>query len=146
ARRADRFHERMDSYLDSPWDVPRELDSLDRAAQRVNAALARERTSPGVVDEWNDAVDVLNRMKRLLAGYEVEVPPAHGQRRLDVEGYAGGPGPGPVGVTVLAGSDLRRFRDLVRELDDHLARVRDAAGRYGRREYESARDVFANIE
>jgi len=152
ASRTSRFHERMDAYLDKPWDVPRELDALDRSAVRVSALINRERTSPAVVTEWNDAVDVLNRMKSLLAGNDVEVPPAHGPRRGYVEGYGGGPagggsfGGGPVTVTVLAGADLQRFRSLVRELDDHLGRVRDAAGRYGRREYESSRDVFANIE
>ncbi|HEV8266652.1 MAG TPA: hypothetical protein VGR00_00395, partial [Thermoanaerobaculia bacterium] len=117
--RTSRFHERMDAYLDKPWDVPRELDALDRSARRVSALVNRERTSPAVVEEWNDAVDVLNRMKRLLAGEDVAVPPAHGPRHGTVGVYEGGGTVGfggPVGITLLAGADLQRFRSLVREL------------------------------
>jgi hypothetical protein len=78
ARRADSFHERMDTYETRPWDVPREVVSLDQSARRVNDTIRRTRVFSNVADQWGHVVDVLDRMKRLLAGEEVRVPPAHG--------------------------------------------------------------------
>src|SRR5262249_29085131 len=106
-----------------------------------SAILNRSRTSGDVTNEWNDVVDVLNRMKRLLSGYDVDLPPAYGNTEVVTPGV-----PPPAPVPYLTGADLSRFRDLVRDLDNSLARVRDAADRYGRRGYEGAQEVFTNLQ
>ena len=77
ARRADHFHERMDNYLDSPYDLPGEVLALERRAQAVSVRLRDARVYPQTYDDWDAVLDVLNRMKQLLAGYDVQVPPAH---------------------------------------------------------------------
>jgi hypothetical protein len=46
----------------------------------VNDTIRRSQAWAGVADEWNDVVDALSRMKRVLAGLAAQVPPAH--RRL----------------------------------------------------------------
>ena len=75
--RADDFHERMDRYLDSRWDLPPEVMRLDRNARRVSYDLHRSHTFPRVYDDWNDVLNTLDLMKRVLAGYRVNVPRAH---------------------------------------------------------------------
>lgn len=77
SRRADSFHERMDNYEARPWDLPREVVSLDRSARQVNDTIRRTRLYYDVREDWGQVVDVLDRMKRLLAGEDVRVPPAH---------------------------------------------------------------------
>lgn len=79
ARRTDSFHDRMDNYIASPWDIPNELVNLDERARRVNDRIHRARVFEHTYDDWVATIDVLDRMKRLLAGYDVQVPPAHGQ-------------------------------------------------------------------
>ncbi|MGE5715382.1 MAG: hypothetical protein ACM369_01935 [Acidobacteriota bacterium] len=76
ARRASDFHSRMDSYLDSPWDVRREVDDLSRRASGVNQRIVNARLFPGTYDLWNSAIDVLGRMRQVLRGAEVQIPPS----------------------------------------------------------------------
>lgn len=80
SRRAAAFHGRMDDYQTHHWDVSGDVLSLERSARRVNDTIRRNQAWAGVAGEWNDVVDALDRMKRVLAGLAVQVPPAH--RRL----------------------------------------------------------------
>ncbi|HEV8374744.1 MAG TPA: hypothetical protein VGR38_00765 [Candidatus Polarisedimenticolia bacterium] len=75
--RADDFHERMDRYLDSRWDLPPEVVRLDRNARRVSANLRNSHALYPVYDDWRDVLNTLDLMKRVLAGYRVQVPRAH---------------------------------------------------------------------
>jgi len=68
ARRADDFHERMDRYRDSPWDVANEVAHLDRDARDVNRAIRDARVFERTYDDWDAVLDVLNRMNRVMAG------------------------------------------------------------------------------
>ena len=68
ARRADDFHERMDRYRDSPWDVADEVAHLDRDARDVNREIREARVLERTYDDWDAVLDVLNRMNRVLAG------------------------------------------------------------------------------
>ena len=77
ARRASHFHERMDNYLDSPYDLPGEVLALERRAQAVSIRIRDARVFPGTYRDWDAVLDVFNRMKSVLAGEEVQVPPAH---------------------------------------------------------------------
>jgi hypothetical protein len=71
------FHERMDRYVDSPWDVPNEVGRLLEEARDVKGRIKDARISGETVEAWNDVLDVLDRMERVLAGEDVEVPSPH---------------------------------------------------------------------
>ena len=76
SRSATAFHERMDAYEIHPWDVSADVLRLDRAARRLDDTIRRKQSGAGVADEWNDVVDALGRMKSVLEGLGVQVPPA----------------------------------------------------------------------
>lgn len=80
SRSATVFHGRMDDYETHPWDVSGDVLRLERSGRRVNDTLRRREAGAGVAEEWNDVLDGLSRMKRVLAGLAVKVPPA--RRRL----------------------------------------------------------------
>lgn len=80
SRSATAFHERMDAYEIHPWDVSVDVLKLDRSAGRMNDTIRRKAAWAGVADEWNGVVDALGRMKSVLEGLGVQVPPA--RRRL----------------------------------------------------------------
>ena len=80
SRSASAFHERMDAYETHPWDVSRDVLRLERSATLVDDTLRRKPGGAGVPDGWNDVVDALGRMKSVLEGLGVQVPPA--RRRL----------------------------------------------------------------
>jgi hypothetical protein len=67
----------MDNYLDSPYDLPGEVLALERRAQAVSIRIRDARVFPGTYRAWDGVLDVFNRMKSVLAGEEVQVPPAH---------------------------------------------------------------------
>lgn len=76
ARRTADFHFRMDSYLDSPWDVRREVDDLAKRARGVNQRIVNARLFPGTYELWSSAIDVLSRMQQVLRGADVQLPPS----------------------------------------------------------------------
>src|SRR5262249_39816355 len=76
ARRASDFHFRMDSYLESPWDVRREVGDLSRRAQNVSHRVTYAPLYPERYGLGNSAVDVLNRMQQVIHGADVEIPPS----------------------------------------------------------------------
>jgi hypothetical protein len=138
ARRAENFHTRMDDYESSAFDIPDEVDYLTTRARRVNQLVRQVAAYQGTYDDWTNVVEVLSRMRRLLNGEDVEVPPAHdeyGDYDRDY-GYLGG-GPGRSGGgSALSGTSLQQFRDLARDLDAQSSRALQAAerstSRYGR--------------
>src|SRR5262249_29039537 len=77
SKQARSFHERMDRYEDSPWDVPNEVNRLLGEARDVKGRIQDARPDTETVEAWNDVLDVLDRMDRSLAGEDVNVPPAH---------------------------------------------------------------------
>jgi hypothetical protein len=83
ARRAADFHNRMDGYLTSPWDMRREVDDLTRRARSVNQSVVNARLFPRTYDLWNSEIDVLNRMQQVLRGTVVEIPPSPVSHRED---------------------------------------------------------------
>jgi len=76
SRGATAFHARMDDYEIHPWDVSVDVLKLDRSAGRVNDTIRRKATWAGVADDWNGVVDALGRMKSVMEGLGVQVPPA----------------------------------------------------------------------
>lgn len=80
SRSATLFHERMDDYETHHRDVPADVERLERSARGVSDTIRRNQAWAAASGEWKDVVDALGRMKRVMAGLAVEVPPAH--RRL----------------------------------------------------------------
>ena len=66
ARQAEDFHERMDRYRESPWDVPGEVDHLIQDARRVNSQIHRAHVFEHTWDDWDAVVDVLVQMQRVV--------------------------------------------------------------------------------
>ena len=141
ARRANHFHERMDHYLDSPYDLPGEVLALERRAQAVNARIRDARVFRRTYADWDGVLDVLNRMKQVLAGYDVQVPPAHRALRDYDQDYApfqGGEYPNdplarqhePYGgqrPDMFVGSNLPELRRLASQLDDLATQAHEMA-------------------
>ena len=131
ARRTSDFHYRMDSYLDSPWDIRREVEDLTKRARGVNQNVVNARLFPRTYDLWNTAIDLLGRMQQVLRGADVQLPPPY--VRYGREGHdewdhrdsdrndrdRGGPHT----------ANLQELRQLGKELDERVMRTRDSMPR-----------------
>jgi hypothetical protein len=148
ARRVESFHNRMDEYDVSPFEVPDEVDYLVARARRMSQLVRQVGAYQSSYDDWNNVADVLNRMRRLLNGENVEVPPAHdeygdydrdygnlrrGGGTVSSGGIYGGTRGGTYGGTYsggpLVGSRLQQFRDLAHQLDVSANRTLQIAER-----------------
>jgi hypothetical protein len=74
ARQTRSFHERLDQYQSSPWDVADEVQALDQRARQVSGQIRGARAFPETYQDWAEAVNALNLMKRSLAGQDVAMP------------------------------------------------------------------------
>jgi hypothetical protein len=108
ARRADDFHRMVGNYQASPFEVPVHVDDLATRAHQVNDRIHAADALKDTYDDWDAVLDVLERMKLLLVGDDVEVPAAHV-------------------VAALAGSRLREFRELAYEVDISANRAHERA-------------------
>lgn len=145
AQRTDSFHDRLDSYAANPWDVATEVRVLLTEGRRINSRMQRMSAMRDLYDDWAAVVDDLNRMQRLMAGQDVQVPSAHPEwaedagghhhdhngrndgdrngypgRRNDAEDYRSGP---------FNGQDLDDMRRLAHELDTQARRALGVAER-----------------
>ena len=172
ARRSNSFHERMDNYETRPWDVPREVVALDRSARRVNDTIRRTRVYSDVADTWNNVLDALDRMKQLLAGQDVRVPPAHrrgGDYERDYGPFADSRNEGrdhhddgrdrdprdqiapnllPPSADggFLAGPRLQQYRELAHDLHTHVSRTLEMAGQVSRDDRDYSQDLFLSLQ
>jgi len=156
SQRAADFHERMDTYNDNPWDLPTEVMALDRSARRVNDSIRRSRRYDDVAGDWNNVLDVLNRMKQLLSGVDVQVPPAHrrgGDYDRDYAPFGEGAGHPDVGTNnggYRNGNDIAgaawgpNFRELLHQLDIHVTRAHELAERTSRDD-DASQALFRSI-
>jgi len=110
ARGADDFHRMVDGYRTTPFDVPAGLQSLTTRARQLSDRIRAARALENTYDDWDAILDVLERMRLLLAGREVEVPAAHV-------------------VAALSGSRLQEFRQLAQELDISATQAHEQAKR-----------------
>lgn len=79
ADRTSAFHDRLDSYEANPWDVDTDVRSLLTEARRVNSRMRRINAVSNLYDDCAAVVADVNRMQRLLAGEDVQVPSAHAE-------------------------------------------------------------------
>jgi hypothetical protein len=155
ARRTSAFHNRMDGYLDAPWDLRNEVDDVARRARDVNQRIVAARVFPATRDEWASAIDVLGRMQQVIRGADVELPASpvrHGEGRgewdhRDSDRNGNGVPDRLEGGPLAAPSADRRFdrergnaqaagayemRQLGKELDERVSRTRDSMPRTDR--------------
>ena len=146
ARRADRFHTEMDNYQTDRRDVAPRVSDLIQRARRVNDRLPGTYLATSTREDWTNVVDVLDRMKRVMAGQDVDVPMAHGgfedyDRDYGMFGGVRRTGSsGGSGFGGWQGSRLADFRRLAQELDESALRSHQIAEQnrasYGIRQQE----------
>jgi len=143
AARTSAFHDRLDSYEANPWDVDNDVRSLFTEARRVNSRMRRINTVSDLYDDWAAVVDDVNRMQRLLAGEDVQVPRAHAEwddhdmdnhhhSATNDNGYGGVRQVGNYGsdrTAYLSGRDLQEVRRLSHDLDTQARRALATAER-----------------
>jgi hypothetical protein len=132
ARRADAFHSLMDNYEATRQDVPSRVIDLITRARRVNDRFNTAYVADSTREDWVNVIDVLDRMKRLMAGEDVQVPPAHaGFKDYDRDyGMFGGvrrTSDAGASVLGLSGSRLEDFRRLAHDLDESALSSHQAA-------------------
>jgi methyl-accepting chemotaxis protein len=176
ADRAQRFHERMDTYQTQPWNVDDELVQLTRGAQNVQYRLRRARfVDQHTVADWNQVVNLLNRMTteyQAGLGYRNRRPVNGDYRTTDpypTGDYRNDPNPNPNGYRYDPNTNNRDYRgdnrgdsgrygnssdirQLAIELDQRAARASQLATGYAgyssdiRRFSEQARDFRNQVE
>ena len=132
ARRADDFHSQMDNYEAEQWDVPPRVNDLIIRARRINGRLGNTDLAETTREDWISVVDVLDDMKRLMAGQDVQVPAAHaGFKDYDRDyGMFGGvrrTSDAGASVLGLSGSQLEDFRRLAHDLDGSALQAQQIA-------------------
>jgi hypothetical protein len=125
------FHDRLDSYDVSAVDVPDDVDALTLRARRIQARLRGARGIGAVAQAWPDVMDGLDRMKRAVAGQDVEVPYGASASADDERDY--GPfGTRPTRPVVsggLTGVQLEEFHRLSHEFAGAVSRTYEIAWR-----------------
>jgi hypothetical protein len=89
ARRAHDFRTTIDDHPPSAAEVPARVHDLITIAHQVDDRIRATRALAGTYDDWEAILDVLERMRLLLTGHDVEMPRPRGRRAL---------GPEPPGV------------------------------------------------
>lgn len=110
ARDAKGFQRMVNSYPTSPFEVPAHLDTLTARTQQANDRIRSARALENTYDDWDAMLDVLQRMRLLLAGRDVAVPAAHV-------------------VAALSGARLVEFRQLAQDVDTSAIRTHARAKR-----------------
>lgn len=80
ARRTEWFEKAVAGYRAQPFDIAGTVNMMNA---RANMLSRRVRNTPALQHTWEDwdlAVDVLDRIRKLLAGEKVAVPPPHTPR------------------------------------------------------------------
>ena len=110
ARDANDFQRMVDNYPTSPFEVPAHLDNLTARAHQANDRIRSARALENTYDDWDAMLDVLQRMRLLLGGRDVDVPAAHV-------------------VAALSGARLVEFRQLAQDVDSSAIRAHARAKR-----------------
>ena len=125
------LHDRLDSYDASSEDVPDEVDALTARARRIEARLKVTRGAGSTAQSWTDVMDGLERMRRALAGQDVDVPYGDsGSADYDRDYGSFGNRPSRPGVNGgLAGAQLEEFHQLSHQFADGVSRTYEIAWR-----------------
>lgn len=146
--RARRFKDRMSDYSNPARYIQNDVDELDRMARDLDNRTRNVQASTRAVDNWNSALDVIDRMRRVLAGQDVDVPPVTAGGSTYPSYPTGGTSPtypsqGSYGV--LSGSALDEFRRQAHEVVVRATLARDTAERAGGAYNDSARRIVSDM-
>ncbi len=115
ARRAHDFRAAIDKHGTPEAELPARVGEITTLARDVSDRIRSAHALESTYDEWEAILDVLGRMKVLLAGGDVEVPAPHV-------------------VAALSGPALEEFRKLAHDLEVTATRAHATAkherGRY----------------
>ncbi|HEV8610504.1 MAG TPA: hypothetical protein VGS98_10630 [Thermoanaerobaculia bacterium] len=146
--KARRFRDRMQDYSNPYRYVRNDVEELDRLARDYDDRTRNVSASSRAVQLWQGAQDVIDRMRRLLAGENVDVPP-RGTESSPYPTYPTTPtyptGPSGSYGSVLSGSALDDFRRTAHEIVVRAMLARDTAERAGGAYNDSARRVLADM-
>lgn len=147
--KARRFRDQMENYSNPPRYVRDDVNELDRMARDLESRTREVRVSTRAYDNWRGALDVLDRMQRLLAGQDVDIPPASGPST----GSGGStyptsptyPSTGGTYGSVLTGTALEDFRRAAHEVVVRATLARDTAERSGTVYNDTDRRLLADL-
>lgn len=140
--RARRFRDQMQDYSSPRRYVRSDVEELDRLMRDYDDRTRNVSASSRAVSLWEGAQDVVDRMRRLLAGENVDIPP----RGTDYPSPPPYPtGPSGSSGSILSGSALDDFRRTAHEIVVRATLARDSAERAGGTYSESARRVLADM-
>src|SRR5687767_647752 len=129
--KARRFRDSMENYSNPPRYVRDDVNELDRLARDLESRTRDVRVSTRAYDNWRGALDVIDRMQRLLAGQNVDIPPATGPTTgTGGSTYPTYPSTGTYG-SILTGTTLEDFRRTAHEVVVRGTLARDTAERSG---------------
>jgi len=140
--RARRFRDGMGNYANPPRYVRDDVNELDRMARDYDSRTRNVQASTRAVEAWRAAQDVLDRMQRVLAGQDVDIPPAG--RGPDFPTYPPSSSTSPYG-SVLTGSALEDFRRTAHEVVVRATLARDTAERSGAVSSDTDRRLLADM-
>jgi hypothetical protein len=140
--RSRRFRDGLQNYSNPPRYVRSDVDEIDRLAREYDDRTRNVSASTRAVDYWRDVQDVIDRMRRLLAGEDVDIPP-RGPESPSYPTYPR-PGGGSYG-SVLSGSALDDFRRTAHEVVIRSTLARDTAERAGGASNDSARRLLSDM-
>jgi hypothetical protein len=148
--RARRFKDRMSDYSNPARYIQADVDELDRMARDLDNRTRYVQASQRAVDNWNSALDVIDRMKRVLAGQDVDVPPpvvtSGGSTYPTYPTSPTQPYPTqPSSGSVLSGSALEDFRRTAHEVVVRATLARDTAERAGSGYNDAARRIASDM-
>jgi hypothetical protein len=144
--RARRFRDRMEDYSNPPRYVRTDVDELDRLARDYEYRTRDIQASQRAVDNWRGALDVIDRMKRVLAGENVDIPPAGSPTGGSTyPTYPSYPSTGGTYGSVLSGTALEDFRRTAHEIVVRSSLARDTAERSGTAYSDSERRLLADL-
>ena len=149
--RARRLRDRMQDYSNPYRNVRTDVDELDRLARDYDDRTRNVSASSRAVQLWDGVRDVIDRMRRVLAGENVDVPPR--DTGSTYPSYPTSPTSptyptyptGPSYGTVLSGSALEDFRRSAHEIVVRATLARDSAERAGGAYSDSARRVLSDM-
>ena len=148
--RARRFRDRMQDYSSPHRYVRTDVEELDRLARDYDERTRNVSASTRAVQYWEGVQDVIDRMRRLLAGENVDVPPRDTGSAYPT--YPTSPTsptyptyPTSPSGSVLSGSALDDFRRTAHEVVVRATLARDSAERAGGAYTDSARRAVADM-
>src|SRR5688500_10948213 len=134
----------MSDYSNPARYVRTDVDELDRLARDYDYQTRDVSASTRAVEDWKGVQDVIDRMRRLLAGESVDVPPATGGTYPSYPSSPTYP-TSPTYGGVLSGSTLEDFRRNVHEVVVRASLARDTVERAGAGYTDAERRLSADL-